>query len=70
MKIYKRQIRPMIIPPALHGFSCIPSPLLGEDAWFDEDNEDRKGAWEMLIKDPMSRLDIEERYVCIGDLDK
>lgn len=45
MKIYKRMIRPMIVPPCyLQGMSCNPYPLIypliSYDYWVEEDREE------------------------------
>lgn len=64
MKIYKRQIRPMIKPPALQGFNTDLKPFFHSDAWFDEDMEDHlQFRYKEENKDPMSTLVFDERYV-------
>ena len=66
MRIYKRMIRPMIVPPALHGMCCKASPLFSDDYWVDDDGEEvYRKTWEKFIKDKdyMSSLEIQERYV-------
>lgn len=64
-KLYKKQIRPMISPPALHGqvWHLEPFPNL-EDCWYDEETRDIvKEFYSELITDPMSSLGFDERYV-------
>jgi len=64
MKLYKRMIRPMISPPALQGFSCKSYPLISDTYWVDEDAEDVLiESWKKELKDPMSTIEIEEKYV-------
>ena len=64
MKLYKKEIRPMIQPPALHGFNNNPYPFYNEGTWIPEDMEDYfREHHEKDIKDPMSRLTFDERYV-------
>lgn len=36
MKLYKRQIRPMVSPPALHGMNCHNYPIEEEEIWYDD----------------------------------
>lgn len=72
-KVYVRELRPMIKPPALQGFDCEPSPLIpGKHMWFDEDEiEEFLEGFEQLVKlkDPMGTLVLEERYRYIGEVD-
>lgn len=64
MKLYKRMIRPMVSPPALHGMSCKSYPLFSGDYWVNGDFEDSLiTTWEEELKDPMSSIEIEEKYV-------
>ena len=66
MKIYKRMIRPMIVPPTLQGFYDKPYPLYSDDYWVDDNYEDvEKEIWEARTKDkdPMGTLYIEEKFV-------
>ena len=64
MKLYKRMIKPMISPPALQGFSCKSYPLISDTHWVDGDFEDVLiEGWKKELKDPMSTIEIEEKYV-------
>lgn len=66
MRIYKRMIRPMIVPPALQGSNCKPDPLYWDDYWINEEYEEvLKDTWEKLVKrkDSWASLKIEEKYV-------
>ena len=66
MKLYKRMIRPMVNPPALHGMSCQPYPLISDDYWIEEDCQSSLiDTWEELVKreDSWGTLKIAEKYV-------
>ena len=64
MKLYKRMIRPMVKPPVLQGVSCKPYPLISDNYWVNEDFENILMVnWKEKIKDPMSTIKIEEKYV-------
>ena len=67
MKIYKRQIRPMVVPPVSRCINCKPYPLMPENYWcYEEEEEILKPLWELNAKkreNGMGRLEIEERYV-------
>lgn len=64
MKFYKRMICPMVEPPALQGMNCSLDPLISEDYWVDDEFEEILiKSWEKLIKDPMSKLCINEKYI-------
>lgn len=64
MKLYRKEVRPMVQPPALQGFSSNPYPFFTEDSWIPEDMENYfREHHEKDIKDPMSRLTFDERYV-------
>ena len=43
MKFYKRQIRPMVKPPALHGALPKPYPVTQNNDWSDEELENVAG---------------------------
>jgi hypothetical protein len=73
MKLYKRQVRPMISPPALHGMNCHNYPLeecmCGEEIWYDEEyviNSKDMDMWENQVlrrEGPCAKLVFQERYV-------
>ena len=61
MKLYKRMIRPMV---ALHGMNCKTYPLISDNYWVSEDFESiLMVEWKEKIKDIMSTIEIEEKYV-------
>ena len=64
-KLYKKQIQPMIIPPAIPGYNCEPRPFHGEHtAWVDEEyKEDILQNLTEGLEDPMSKIVFVERYV-------
>ena len=61
MKIYIREIKPYIDPPALPGTNCAAYPVDGYD-WVPESHEERL-RHEIIVKDSWSRLVFKERYV-------
>lgn len=66
MKLYKKMIRPIVVPPVLQGFSDKPYPLFSDDYWADGDYEEiLTDIWKELIKkeDPWDYLKIEEKYI-------
>lgn len=67
MKIYKRQIRPMVIPSVSRCINCKPYPLMPESFWYEEwEEEVLKSLWEKNVKERengRAKLEIEERYV-------
>ena len=68
MNIYKRMIRPMVNPPSLQGMNDSPYPLISDDYWTDDENEEVKmGLWEEEVKkkDKMGSLLVEEKYVLV-----
>ena len=66
MKIYKKQVRPMVVPPALQGFNCESYPLMPNDYWYNEEDElILRELWEkeaQKAEGGWGRLEIEERY--------
>lgn len=69
MKIYKRVIRPMVVPPRMQGMRCNPYPLISDDYWVEEDCEELlKDKWKEQVKskEPWGTLKIEEKYVEIN----
>ena len=66
MKIYKKQVRPMVVTPALQGFNCKSYPLMPNDYWYAEEDESvLKKIWEeqaQKAEGGWGRLEIEERY--------
>lgn len=71
MKLYKKQLRPMVVGPMLQGFGQDYYPLFGAYQWFDEDNVTikTKQEWENEIKekDNWNTMKIEVRYVEVQD---
>lgn len=65
MKIYIRQIKPYIQPPALQGFSNEPYPIDGYD-WVSEDDE-KALRNKIVVSDSWSTLIFKERFVVLGD---
>lgn len=65
MKLYKKQIRPMIQPPALQGFNSNPYPFDGEDtSWYDENLRNNiLTIYTKRLKDSMSRVVFDEKYI-------
>ena len=72
MKLYKRQIRPMIHIPADQGFFPIDSPIVNRDDWHNEDEEDFLfNKYEKIIKkkDAWATLKFDERFIPIKEND-
>lgn len=70
MKLYKRQIRPMVSPPALHGMSCHNYPVEEEEIWYDEDSISSKDMdiWKNQVlsrEGQLGTLVFKERFVPI-----
>lgn len=67
MKLYRKQIRPMIDSPAPQGCNNEPIPFfkgVSSNFWYEEDyKEDLQQRCEKELKDPMSKIVFEERYV-------
>lgn len=64
MKVYKKEVRPMVQPPSLQGFSNKPYPFYTEDSWVVEDFRDYfQQHCENKLEDPMSTIVFDERYV-------
>lgn len=64
MKLYRKEVRPMVQPPALQGFNSKPYPLYTEDSWIVEElGEFFQQRYEEKLNDPMSTLIFDERYV-------
>lgn len=65
MKLYKKQIRPMIQPPALQGFNSNPYPFNGENTdWYDENlRNSLLTIYTKRLKDPMSKVVFDEKYI-------
>ena len=66
MKLYKKQIRPMIQSPALlHGCNSTPYPFDGENTdWYDENlRNSLLTIYTKRLKDPMSRVVFDEKYI-------
>lgn len=71
MKIYIKELRPMVQPPISSGFVSEPYPLISENTWFDEDEvEEFKAGLEELVKlkDANGTLTFDERYKCMGEV--
>ena len=79
MKLYKKQIRPMISPPAIPGINCsdysLEEYICGEEIWYDEDyvvSPEEKDIWEKQVLQyggPSAKLVFQERYVPITSKD-
>ena len=64
MKLYKKELRPMVQPPSLQGFNSKPYPFYTEDSWIVEDFRDYfQHSCEEKLEDPMSTIVFDERYV-------
>lgn len=67
MAIYKRMLRPVLIPPALQGCSCSPDPI-GE--WYSERdiNNEMIEEWEKQVKnkDAWGTLAFQEEYKLVA----
>ena len=64
MKLYKKELRPMVQPPSLQGFNSDPYPFYTEDSWIVEDFRDYfQHSCEEKLEDPMSTIVFDERYV-------
>ena len=72
MKLYKRQIRPMISPPAIPGMNCSDYPLEDEEIWYDEDFDFSKDMkiWKDYVlrqEGPWAKIVFQERFVPVDD---
>lgn len=65
MELYKKQIRPMISPPALQGIMWSPTPFYEDnELWFEADCEDvLRQKCEEKLEDPMSSIYFDVRFV-------
>ena len=65
MELYKKQIRPMISPPALNGIMWSPTPFYEDkELWFEADCEDvLRQKCEEKLEDPMSSIYFDVRFV-------
>ena len=67
MKLYKKQIRPMIDSPALRKLNKAPIPFftgVTSNFWYEEDyKEYLQQRCEEELKDPMNKIVFEEKYV-------
>lgn len=74
MKLYKKQLRPMIVSDGVQGCATTKTPLLPEHIWFDEESvtDTDKLIWEKTIKDKDSyaSLSMECRYSEVEDIKK
>lgn len=74
MKLYKKQVRPMIVNGGIQGCATTKTPLLPEQIWFDEEivTDADKLAWEKTIKnkDAYASLSMECRYSEVEDIKK
>ena len=70
MTLYKKQIRPMISPPALQGLNTNPRPLYDNDMWFNEDDVNKATVNKWVLdtekQDPMYRMVIQERFIKVN----
>lgn len=67
IRLYKKQYRPMVQPPCLQGFNDNPYPF--DEFWYDEDEKEYlQETFEKQLRDPMSRLIWDERYVEVKDM--
>lgn len=71
MKLYKKQLRPMIVNDGVQGCATTKTPLLPEHIWFDEEivTDEDKLMWEKTIKnkDAYASLSMECRYFEVED---
>lgn len=71
IKLYRREIRPMLHELGTQGFSPRDIPLIGEDSWYPEDVEEEiRKIFEPAIESKHHgwvKLFFEERYVYYGD---
>lgn len=71
IKLYRREIRPMLYDSGLQGFPDKKYPLLKDDSWFSEDKEEEiRQKYEPSIKEKHHGwvdLIFDERYVDVGD---
>lgn len=74
MKLYKKQLRPMIVSDGVQGCTTTKTPLLPEYIWFDEEivTDKDKLMWEKAIKnkDAYASLSMECRYSEVEDIKK
>lgn len=65
MELYKKQIRPMISPPALNGIMWSPTPFYEDkELWFEANCEDvLRQKCEEKLEDPMSSIYFDVRFV-------
>ena len=62
MKLYKREIKPMIEPPALQGMKWQLMPVPNFNKWYPEEKEQELRR-DITISDPYWTLTFDERYV-------
>ena len=77
MKLYKRQIRPMMYSPGCQGFSDTYIPIKNMDDWYDEEWSNGQCTEDLLTayyskkvkeKDPWATIKFDERYVVVSKI--